>query len=499
MGPEDMISQARKEEDAALKARSDKQSILVSEEGPRIRRTHKGEEVIEQDNQMHASDTIMVAQPRRRSSNADMVKRSRENSPSDQVELPDIDEHTSHDDIRSHTVPKQGLNIDTKPTPARKASGQTDFNIDKIFSSVQSPVNAGNLPHGPRRASSHAAPPKPQGSDPEIDKLLQDDEGMDSPPYSPAEHDADPSVIWRGAIIMESIAEFPGTAKYVGGFDVTKKLTSVSWSDVMERNLRVAGRIELAKADEYLCSLRYSQLTDLAVVQVTPSGEEASRQFQVMYDYFHSKARYGVLANRGVGNIRDTYLVPVPPSPAPLPDFVVNLDEHSIPEKRDGPSLLVALVIRDQWQGDPSQLEAMMPMDTQSPAVPPHQAPHPTLAPPAQPGPVPTMSPIVPQNPSFGSSISSAPPAHNSQSLPQTPEVQGEDLARRILGSHVHDPTVKFLLPNANKMRPLEWEIIKRLLESDELCQTDLKYLCERLEEKLKLEGTKDPNAMDTA
>ena len=121
---------------------------------------------------------------------------------------------------------------------------------------------------------------------------------------------------------MDSIAKFPAAARHVGGADLTRSSTPLQWSDILQKELRIAGRIDQEKANEYLCSLRYSPPTDVVIVNVTPTGEAASRGFKEMFDYFHSKNRYGVLTNKGVGNIRDTYLVPVAPSPANLPDFI---------------------------------------------------------------------------------------------------------------------------------------------------------------------------------
>jgi hypothetical protein len=102
-----------------LKAKADKQAILLNEDGPRIRRTHKGDEIIEGDDQTMANDSTMPMTVSRRRSmldpNADMAVRSRENSPG--VELPDMGDyqsHRSHDDIRSHVIPKQPLSIETK-------------------------------------------------------------------------------------------------------------------------------------------------------------------------------------------------------------------------------------------------------------------------------------------------------------------------------------------------------------------------------------------------
>ncbi|KAE9381015.1 SPOC-domain-containing protein [Stipitochalara longipes BDJ] len=496
MTSDDMASKELKRETAEMKARSDKQAIMVSDDGPRIRRTHKGDEMVEEDNFAVPNDSTMSTSRRRSmmDPNAEMAARSRENSPGEQVELPEsIDDHRSRDDIRGHAAPKHPLNIDTKAQqPVRKPSGSADFDINKVFSSVQSPLNA----HHVRRQSTTTAPPSQgPGVDPEIDKLLQDDEGNESPPYSPAEYSSDPDIIWRGAVTMDSIAKFPAVAKHIGGADISQ---TIPWSDVLQKDLRVAGRIDQEKANEYLCSLRYSPPTDVVVVNVTPTGEAAAQGFSELYDYFQSKTRYGVLTNKGVGNIRDTYLVPIPPNPGNLPDFIINLEGHRVPEVRAEPMILVALVIRHEnnsttHQGSESAIEA------QSPSMIGHPQRQMSMS-----GAAPAMSPIAPQG-----SFQGPPPQLVSQSPMSDEAVRrqqqeqqrihdqqvGEVNARGILGEFVDAPTVAFLMPQAYQMRPVEWQVIRRILAEDEKSRVDLQHLSQVLEVRMAEESQGPPQA----
>lgn len=80
MSSDDMASKELKRETAETKARSDKQSIMVSDDGPRIRRTHKGDEVIEEGNFAVPNDSTMSTSRRRSmlDPNAEMASRSRE-------------------------------------------------------------------------------------------------------------------------------------------------------------------------------------------------------------------------------------------------------------------------------------------------------------------------------------------------------------------------------------------------------------------------------------
>lgn len=492
MTSDDMASKEQKQKAAVMKAKADKASIMITEDdGPRIRRTHKGDEVIEGDNG-NVMDGIPISSRQRRRSmmdpNGDMASRSRENSPGNDVELPaNINDYRSQDDIRAHVPPTAPLSIDTKATLKKKGS-KKDFNFNQILSHVpqQSPTG----PSHNRRPSGVIQPSAGPEEDPEIDRLLQDD-GIESPPYSPAEHDADPEIIWKGMVNMDSIAKFPAFAKLVGGADLTRTANPIPWSDILQKDLRVAGRIDQDKANEYLCSLRYSPPTDVVVVNLTPTGESSESGFKDMYDYFHDKHRYGVLTNKGVGNIRDTYLVPVPPSPANFPDFIVNLEGHKVPEVRKGPMILVALVIRTQYD-DFSYQQYDSPANARSPSMPNHPVPARQLS---ISGAGPAMSPIAPQNGSF------QPPSASSQSPHPQPQLspedlqrrqdqeraqrQGEETARTILGTYAQAPTVGFLMPQAFQMRALEWEVIRGILETDDKARIDLQHLSQVLEVRM--------------
>ncbi|KAF4633143.1 hypothetical protein G7Y89_g4980 [Cudoniella acicularis] len=489
MTSDDMASKELKRETAEMKARADKQAILLTDDNaPRVRRTHKGDEIVEGDNFAIAEDTPMSTSRRRSmlDPNADMAARSRENSPGNEVELPEnIDDSRSHDDIRSNVIPRQPLVVDTKPIhpPARKASTQADFDINKVFSSVQSPVNTQHI----RRPSTHTAPPaNGPGVDPEIDKLLQDDDGNDSPPYSPAEYNSDPDIIWRGTVTMDSVAKFPAVAKHIGGADLSSR---IPWTDLLQKELRVAGRIDQEKANEYLCSLRYNPPTDVVIVAVTPAGEAAAQDYQELFEYFHTKNRYGVLTNKSVGNIRDTYLVPVPPNPGHIPDFIINLEGHRVPETRSEPMILVVLVIRTEWQPDAHRtLDGGA--DAQSPSMMSHPQRQMSIS-----GTAPSMSPINPQGTFTTPPIPQTPQFSNPEDQARERRLQeqreGEATAARILGVHIQAPTIAFLMPQAYQMRPLEWEVIKDILEKDQKAQVDLQHLSQVLEARMEGENRK--------
>jgi hypothetical protein len=482
MTDDEMASKELQRQTAEMKARAEKQSIMVTDDGPRIRRTHKGDEVIEEDTFTAPRDE--PPSKHRRSildPNAGMGARSRENSDSNENELPqDIDDYHAQDDIRANATPAQPLTVDTRTSPpARKASVAGDFDINKVFSSVQSPT----VSQHNRKPSAQLPPRDGPGEDPEIDKLLED--GNESPPYSPTAYDADPTIIWRGTLSMNSIADFPAVARQIGGADLNSVTgNKLPWSDLLPQRLQVAGRIEQDKANEYLCSLRYSSPTDVVVLALTPTGEAASAEFTKLFDYFHSKTRYGVVGNKGLANVRDTYIIPVPAGTGNVPEFLLNLENNKLSDDRPEPVILVALAIRHEIVPQTENSFASMASPSTIVNHPQRQMSIGGYSGPA-------MSPIAPQG-GFGSPIT--PQVQASAADQQQAEIErqrfiqdqarGEAIAHQILGQYVSAPTVNFLMPQAHKMQEVEWKVIRQTFEEQPKAQEDLAFLSQLLAQK---------------
>lgn len=490
MSGDEMASKELQRQTAEMKARSDKQSIMLTEEGPRVRRTHKGDEVIESDNYVAPVEEMPTS--RRRSMldpNNDLGARSREGSAGDGEELPrDIDDYESNDNIRANAAPSQPLSVETRPqpTPARRVSAQNpDFDINKVFSSVQQSPTGIQPPI--RKPTNPIAPRAGPGEDADIDRLLED--GNESPPYSPAEYDSDPSIVWRGTMVMNGIATFPAVARHIGGADLSNLGNDrVPWSDLIPGKISVAGRIDQEKASEYLCSLRYSPHTDIVVVALSPTGEAANDDFTKLFEYFHSKNRYGVVGEKGLANVRDTYLVPVPSGAGNIPEFMLNLENNKVPQERAEPMILIALVIRNQPS---AELQSQADGNHSPSSVMSYPQRQMSI------GGGPAASPIGPQS-SFGSPSPLTPgitpnpygqpstndPAEAQRRQRHEMQIHGEKVARDILGDLINAPTVSFLLPQAYQMQPKEWAVIKELFLEKPEAQGDLQVLSKLLEQR---------------
>ncbi|KAI0026001.1 hypothetical protein F4780DRAFT_2716 [Xylariomycetidae sp. FL0641] len=488
MTGDELATKELQRENAEMKARADKQSILITEDGPRVRRTHKGEEIVEGDNVAVTGDDApshLRQQGAREAAQTDGTGNERAKSISQERGTP---AHAR----RASTGP---LRVDTQPQQSPRPS---DFDIGKVFSSVRSP----SVSHQ-RRASTqvHSAGPV---DDPDVDRLLEDDEN-DSPPYSPVE-DTDPDVVWRGPLVMTNVANIPMIAKYMGGADLSK-LRGIPWKDLIPTFLTVAGRIPEEKAVPYLCGLRYTAMIDLVITSITPAhphDEAARKQFLAVIDYFRSKKRYGVVGERKLGNVRDTYLIPVSEGKEPIPEPMQNIGDHLIPQERSEPMLLLVFVVRDDKQ-TPTQADQASGSQ-QLPAATATQQGHalprnPSISTPA-------MSPATPQGsgqamvpqtrgPGNAPSVPQPNPAPDpqqsrprDQNIPLTPDVlkaaqeEGIRQAKEALGDYFNSPTITFLLPHAHRMKEGEWNAVRRCFERDSQSTKDLVLLSRLLTEE---------------
>lgn len=477
MTTDQLATKEQQQKNAELKAKADKQSILITEDAPRIRRNHKGEEVVENDHYSQQEESRPAIRRPSSALNQDSKQpQGAVDEPENSVELP------------AHNP----LHVDTQGN--QHSPRHSDFDIKKVFSNIKS-----QSPIGDRRLSSQHANSNGPGVDPDVDRLLQDDN--ESPPYSPTE-ESEPDVVWRGDLHMTSIAEFQATAKFAAGANLSQTL-GLPWSSLMPRRMTVAGRIDDQKAIEYLCGLRYADNTDVVVVTLTPVSEMARPEFQKLFDYFLMKKKYAVIGDKGVGNVRDTYLVPVPVGEGNLPEFLLNFADNLVPMKRTEPVLLAVFVYRNTGQLPEQQRSAtsQSPItNTPTPAPNAHVARTASISGPA-------FSPTVPQgqfhppqqspaghngHPTQGAHKvvppnqaphGYAPPRPSDAEFQQQRE-RGEAIARDVLGPFINCPTVQFLLPQAYQMTRREWEICRGVYERDPRAREDLRHLSQLLQQE---------------
>lgn len=344
MSAEDMANDEQKRQDAIMKEQAEKQSILVNEGGPtRIRKTHKGEEFIEDGNERSTVEETTYAPPIRRESQIDKDQRSptsRSGSPMQGVELPE----------GVGDAPRP-LHVDT----AARRKSSANFDVNKVWAHVQSPNESTARKQSHRRQSSlQQLSASAQEADPEIDRLLKDDDN-DGPSYSPV----DETIKWRGQVFMPNQGLFRAVGRFAGGGDVGQLLP---YDQLIPHPTEVTGRIDMAKTEEYIQGMRGSTFHDVAILSLTPEDQESKIIYDNVFNYFFPKSRWGVIGGSRHDKVRDVYLIPIPAGAGTLPACIEMLNNVTIEVPRPDPMLLMMLVVRtsepNSSQGTPIQGDA---------------------------------------------------------------------------------------------------------------------------------------------
>ncbi|KAL8744123.1 MAG: hypothetical protein Q9190_003604, partial [Brigantiaea leucoxantha] len=386
MSSQEMASKELQEKTAEMKKEVEKQAMLVEEDRPRIRRTHKGEELVETEaHAQSAPDTVFSAPLRRPRPDADQNVPQQASpepvspqSPSAMEQTEDVGESAPSPPAAKPLVVDTTAPAQLDTAPERKSS--STFNIQDVWSSVTGPdsdtqqkrlplkhTESGNEIHQQQQQQQQEGPS--ESGDADIDRLLKDEEQDEEEPYSPAEYPEDPNKpIWRGKLVMQSIAEFAGVARHVAGANLN---ASLPWTQLMPQTLNIEGRIDIERASEYLCGLRWSHTTDVSVVSITPTDDEPSKKaFDKLFQYFTDRKRYGVIGKNFVTSVKDTYLVPLEAGATKKPEFIELLDQCSIKDPIPERMLLIAFVVRlhnSPPQSTPGGHSAATP--SQNPAI----------------------------------------------------------------------------------------------------------------------------------
>ena len=502
MSRADMASKELQQKKAEMLKEAEKQHMLPPpEEGPRIRRTHKGEEIVETEaSDADNADTTFTAPIRKRPSQIDTSMKdaspdplsATERTQEEAVELP---ERVGNEEPEE----KPPLKIDTDAPPSADAAlerkSSSTFNIQNVWSGVPKepdPERARRL----SRPSEPVAPMVKQQPDAEIDRLLQEPEEEDDA-YSPVDFVADPSVpIWHGKMSMPNIATFHGRAKYAAGANLS---TSIPWSQLLPSILTIEGRIDTTKADEYLCGLRYSTTTDLSVVAVTTNeNSEDQAQFDKLFKYFTERKRYGVISKNPVASVKDTYVVPLEAGAVEKPGFIELLDDCHIDFPPSERLLLLSFVIK--MNNSPGAQHTPRAPDVgalNSPITANHSQPTPIGGHPGfHNSPTPSL-PFQPPLPAqqYNNHAGSPPQAQGAYMPPQPPHqgqappnfgMIGLEAAHAALGDLVTAPVIGDLLKEAPNSGVAEFRVVRELMLNVPASQNNFNMLRGLLTERLK-------------
>jgi hypothetical protein len=335
MSSQDMLSEERQREQQKLKEELDRQAMAVENVGPTYRQSHKGIEMVE-DERHQASDYASNPAPvRERASIAE------DGSPVPAPTAASLTEPAAPEVKRP-----SDLTIDRRP------SSQQNFDMNAIWSkTAQSPTTASAqaprpMQMPPRRRSSVIQPVQQNGGakeDPDVDRLLQDDDED----YSPAEAIGDETIVWRGKLMHETVGEPTVNARFVAGRDLAPTL---AWRELLPPNLNIDGRLQVGKAEEYLCGLQWSQTSDVSVLAFTPYDNAAS--FNKVFDYFITRTRYAVVNKDKPLMVKDLYIIPLEVG-ASLPDHIEKLEYCTIKTPVEERVLLATMVVQRAAQTPP--------------------------------------------------------------------------------------------------------------------------------------------------
>ncbi|MCJ1313162.1 hypothetical protein MMC25_006839 [Agyrium rufum] len=534
MTSEDMASQELKKLSEQMKREADKQHTLIQDDGPRIRRTHKGEEFIDDNMQYTGTQESIytTTAPRRRES--EILDEGQRHASPEQVS-PTDDQHVELPAeiliAASPTMTKLSSTDTNVPRPAANAERKSSstFNIQNVWSSVDTPdanEKRTRPSYPPIPIPSHHHPSARTQADADIDHLLKDEDADDEEPYSPKEYEEDPDVVWRGNMVMATIANFNGSAKWVAGANLKD---SLPWPEVMPKTLSIEGRIAIEKASNYLCGLQWSKSTDLSIVAITPTDAIEDRiQFNKLFAYFTERSRYGVVKKSPAARVRDIYVVPLESGSAKKPDFIELLSDCEVGDNRLERSLLVAYVIKNRMDSDlsasaqatPRALDhgnMASPLSSQAPPQYRLQMPHAgsQMSPIGYPsGPSPSQQPFVGSPVQHQSSQQAfSPPPYTqpgqtpAQGMPgystfpgaahQTPTPvvgdppvaggpTGMEAARQALGEMAESPSILELLKHAPNTGVDEFGKMRDVLLSNQDARADFATLMDVISKRLQ-------------
>lgn len=474
MTSEEMASEEKQREYAAIREANVKQVLLKEDTGPHYRKTHKGEELVDNDNEHQHDDFKAPAPPR-----------DRDNEDSVQAPSSPVQEQQMTVELPEDIEKRAPIAVDTTSGADSTRRPSSNFDINSVFAQVRSP-QTDQQAFSHRRQSSVRAPEKASGPgvDADVDRLLKDEDGdVEMTGFG------DDTIVWQGSIHMQQMEPFAVVARFIAGGDFGK---AVPWEKLLSSSLPIQGRIEEGKGDEYIRGLAMTGSHDVAVLALSPVTAEGRDSMDHLYRYFQPRNRWGVVPVDKLESeaMRDLYVVPIPPGGSNLPGFIDMLEYCTIESPRKEHMLLLALVAKlPDVQPAPPQFE--------------HQA---LEATPVQPAPMvhppngtsgPSPSPLTnPHAPSYSPVAPSFPPGHhfanNFPALPigngvphglphQAPSPPVNPLVAEILGPYMHTATAKTIVGAQPGISREQLESLRAALDKVPAAREDIGELSKHL------------------
>lgn len=344
---DDLVNLSPEEIDEDLKKYADKvrqesirRSVLTVDDsqGQRIRRTHRGEELVESSN--NQSDDVNVNIMTR---NIDH-RRFKEDSPSEREIIKD-----------THTQPTYNYVQEDDDDEEQKDEHTEDIEHNKENDESESL------------------------SDDELTFILKDKKKTVSPPQQvqtpkePVTHlpPVSSAKVWQGQLNFPEFASFGAKGEYftcstykepvdINSIIAFNRQIKICNEILAKSSYSIEGRLDRGRADAYLDKITATR--DLFLVQVTPSNDNVD--FDRVYGYLTDKKKVGVLSDKP-GFVKDSYLLPIDGTSDNLPGYLSALS------KVKGKKGLFALYVvkKDYTPSNPSILKKT-PTSYTAPQVP---------------------------------------------------------------------------------------------------------------------------------
>lgn len=340
----------------SVRKESIRDSVLVVDEAPRIRKTHKGEEVVGDDDYndlLSKDDKDLNSEFKNGSINgtdtdsgysAGMFQHNKRDSQDADVTFYDgddnVDDNNNNDSSKDSALTQPLLSSKSKRPSASDFFGSSQNVASSAVEYDQYANNIDVISYSPGGSSySDEIYNNGQEDDDSNSLRLQDDKDLDDiiadrdPVSLNGTHESDqvgdfdsaatsaattnitPEVtLWTGHVSMVGVAQFPGNAKHLSGGNIGKGFDpNKSWGEVIDLTAPIVidGRLDSVKAAKYLKDV---QATKDLVSFILDSDELGSGkgkpQFDKLYDYFAQRDKYGVIKHRKK-IVKDAYVVTV--------------------------------------------------------------------------------------------------------------------------------------------------------------------------------------------
>ncbi|KAG5359998.1 Transcription factor BYE1 [Yarrowia sp. C11] len=324
MSSEEMMNPELQKLAEEVRAEAIRDSVLVVDEAPRLRRTHKGEEIVGE-----YEDYI---------DNVDLALKMEKQRDGDGKEAAEARKQLDRavDDIH-----KEG-EVDTD---AKAASQSPKMSISPIVPKWKRDIDLAQGESDHEHDHEHDSDHEDKVNDilGDVTREAREAETDDWTTISEA------PFVWSGAVPMAGLDKTMCTAFSLGSSSVHFD-PNVSWGSIFyaSKPLTIEGRLDKVKADPYLSKVLGAGTRDVAAFCLLPSdSSEVDREaYYKLYEYFHSRSKYGVIHNRST-MVKDAYLIPLAPEDAP-PYTLGSLVHPSVELsslKRSRPLLLVVYVV----------------------------------------------------------------------------------------------------------------------------------------------------------